>query len=105
MLESQNFGFLAAHDPTLAHHGALAEHYFSLEPRDCVAKLRQMSEYLAKLVAAYLGLEATAETSFVDVLRLLRDHRALPPGRGSVPLPAQGGQSRDPRPGGCLHPR
>ncbi|MFO7591688.1 MAG: hypothetical protein R6X23_12475 [Acidimicrobiia bacterium] len=42
--ETRNFGFLAAHDPTLAHYGGLAETYLDIEPKDTIVKIRQLAE-------------------------------------------------------------
>ena len=78
MMTSTNFGFLEPVDPVLARYGALAEHYFDLEPKDCTAKLRQMAEYMAQLVSARIGLELTPQDKFVDVLRRLSESGALP---------------------------
>jgi type I restriction enzyme R subunit len=77
-LASANFGYLAEVDPVLARYGALAEHYFALEPRDCVGKLRQMAELMAQLSAARVGIEVVQGDQFVDVLRLLQQRDVLP---------------------------
>ena len=50
-LSSASFGFMAECDQILGRYDALAEHYFALEPRDCVAKLRQIAEHMAQLTA------------------------------------------------------
>jgi len=78
ILSSANFGYLAECDPVLGRYGALAEHYFALEPRDCVAKLRQMTELMAQLSAARVGIEVLQEDSFLDVLRRLQQREVLP---------------------------
>jgi type I restriction enzyme R subunit len=77
-LASANFGYLAEVDPVLARYGALAEHYFALEPRDCVSKLRQMAELMAQLAAARVGIEVLQGDQFIDVLRMLQQRDALP---------------------------
>ena len=77
-LSSANFGLLVQCDQGLGRYGALAEHYFALEPRDCVAKLRQMAEHMAQLTAARVGIEVLQEDSFLDVLRNLQQRDVLP---------------------------
>lgn len=71
-MQSQNFGFLAAHDPLLARLGALAERYFTADPETSLLKCRQLSELLARQTVARLGVEGGEADSFADVLRLLR---------------------------------
>ncbi len=77
-LASANFGYLAEVDPVLARYGALAEHYFALEPRDSVSKLRQMAELMAQLAAARVGIEVLQGDKFIDVLRMLQQRDVLP---------------------------
>ncbi len=55
-LKSPNFSFLSPHDTQLVRLGALAEHFFVVDPVTCLMKLRQFAETLAQLVAAKAGM-------------------------------------------------
>ncbi|MDP4027756.1 MAG: type I restriction-modification system endonuclease [Gallionella sp.] len=76
-LPQTNFAHLEQHDEQLLRLGLLAEKYFAGDPNTCLLKLRQLSELLARLVAAKTGqLVAPEETQF-DLLRRLQDSGIL----------------------------
>jgi len=77
--QSDNFGFLEAHDVQLVRLGALAERYFHDDPNTCLIKLRQFAELLTQLIAAKTGLYEAGDESQADLLRRLRFERVLPP--------------------------
>ncbi len=64
-----NFGFLAEHDTQLSRLGALAERYFADDPSTCLIKLRQLAELLAQQVAARMGVYASPDEPFADLLQ------------------------------------
>ncbi len=73
-----NFGHLQEHSEQLLRLGMLAEKYFTEDPNTCLLKLRQLAELLAQMVAAQVGLFASAEESQRDLLRRLQDQGILP---------------------------
>jgi type I restriction enzyme, R subunit len=75
---TSNFAFLAGYDAQLVRLGALAERYFPDDPNTCLIKLRQLAELLAQQVAARVGLYASADEPFSDLLRRLKAERAAP---------------------------
>jgi type I restriction enzyme, R subunit len=75
---SSNFDFLAVHAERLARLGALAERYFFDDAPSALIKLRQLSESLAKVVAARHGLLPASTASFDEVLRTLKLRSVLP---------------------------
>jgi type I restriction enzyme R subunit len=76
--ESSNFEFLRRHNPQLVRLGALAEHFYHVDPNTCLIKLRQFAELLAQSTAARMGLYVSTEESQVNLLRRLRIERAIP---------------------------
>src|SRR5689334_3565994 len=73
-----NFDFLASHDERLARIGALAERYFFDDAPSVLIKLRQLSEFMAKDVAARHGLLPSSSVTFDEVLRTLKLRSILP---------------------------
>jgi type I restriction enzyme, R subunit len=73
-----NFAHLEAHDEQLVRLGMLAERYFADDPNTALLKLRQLTELLAQLVAAKVGLYASREEAQFDLLRRLQDQGILP---------------------------
>ena len=73
-----NFTHLKAHDEQLVRLGLLAERYFAEDPNTCLLKLRQLTELLAQLVAAQVGLFTSPEEKQVDLLRRLQDQGIVP---------------------------
>ena len=55
-LISPNFQFLKNHDPALVKQAAMAERYCLSDPNSSLAKLRLFGEFLAKNIAARLGI-------------------------------------------------
>jgi type I restriction enzyme R subunit len=76
---SDNFGFLAAHDPELVRLGADAERFFALDPDVSLVRLRQLGEQIAQRTAAMAGLAVPERESQNDLLRRLQDGRLLTP--------------------------
>lgn len=76
--EGGNFDFLERYDVQLVRLGALAERYFKEDPNTCLFKLRQFAELLAQQLAARMGLYASPEETFADLLQRLRVERAMP---------------------------
>ena len=76
---TSNFDFLAVHDDRFARLGALAERYFADDAPSALIKLRQLSEFLVKDVAARHALLPTSNVTFDDVLRTLKLKSVLPP--------------------------
>lgn len=76
---SQNFSFLAEHDPLLAKLAGQAEQYFFTDPNICLIKLRQFGEVLAQRVAAHVGVYTTEQDDQLKRLNTLRDRGALTP--------------------------
>ena len=70
-LTSDNFGFLAEHDPLLVQIAAAAERAFASDPNTTLIKLRQLGEALAQNIAARIGLPADSQTSQKDLLYTL----------------------------------
>ena len=56
-----NYGHLEQHDAQLVRLGLLAERYFPDDPNTSILKLRQLTEVLAQLVAAKVGLYTSPE--------------------------------------------
>ncbi len=76
-LVSSNFSFLAAHSGHLVRLAAQAERYLADDPNTCLIKLRQFTELLAQRVAANVGLYASGEDNFRDLLLRLQEKRIL----------------------------
>jgi type I restriction enzyme R subunit len=76
-MAGSNFSFLAGTAPVLARYGALAEQYFGIEPKDCVAKLRQLCEAMAQELAARSGLYIEHGMNFIEILRSLEHSGVL----------------------------
>ncbi|WP_372719358.1 type I restriction-modification system endonuclease [Novipirellula sp.] len=72
-----NFWFLEGHQPVLLAHAIRAERYVFEDPNTALFKLRQLAEFLAKEVAAKLGIVIDPNDTFLDVERRLRDRGAL----------------------------
>jgi type I restriction enzyme R subunit len=77
-LPQTNFAHLAQHDEQLLRLGMLAEKYFADDPNTCLLKLRQLSELLARLVAAKTGQLVAQEETQYDLLRRLQDSGIIP---------------------------
>jgi type I restriction enzyme, R subunit len=75
---TENFVFLADHDPDLVKIGALAERYFRDDPPTALIKLRQFAELLSKLIAARNAVYVGERETFEDTLRRLSYERILP---------------------------
>lgn len=73
MKASTNFAFLREHDVELVRLGTLAERSYHNDPVACLFRLRVFGEFLAKLVAARVGLYEDTEESQVQLLNRLRD--------------------------------
>ncbi len=73
-----NFAHLEKHDEQLVRLGMLAERYFPDDPNTSLLKLRQLSELLAQLVAAKVGLYTSRDEAQYDLLRRLQDQGILP---------------------------
>jgi type I restriction enzyme R subunit len=61
----------------LAKLGRLAERYFPEDPPTSLVKLRQFAEMAAREAAARQALLPNAQTSFDDILRVLRARSVL----------------------------
>ena len=83
-LTSNNFSFLAVHDPFLAKLAAQAEQYFFADPNICLIRLRQFGEVLAQRVAAQVGVYTTEQDDQLKRLNTLRDWGALTPEVSSI---------------------
>lgn len=77
-LPQTNFAHLQQHDEQLLRLGMLAEKYFAEDPNTCLLKTRQLSELLAKLVAAKTGQLVAPEETQYELLRRLQDSSILP---------------------------
>jgi len=73
MKASSNFAFLREHDVELVRLGTLAERSYHSDPVACLFRLRLYGEFLAKLIAARVGLYEDADESQVQLLNRLRD--------------------------------
>ena len=71
-MKSANFEFLRSYDLQLVKLGALAEHFFQVDPNTCLIKLRQFAELLAQWTAVNWGLTLSADESQADLLRRLK---------------------------------
>jgi len=69
---------LSAHDPRLAALGAQAGRYFREDPPTTIFKLRQLTELLAKLIAARHAVYRDDREAFEETLRRLSYDR-IPP--------------------------
>lgn len=76
---SENFYFLAEHDPLFVELSQSAENAFSSDPNTTLIKLRQLGEALAQHLAALSGIEFDEQTSQAELLyRLNRELRLEP---------------------------
>jgi type I restriction enzyme R subunit len=76
---SENFAFLAEHDPLFVELAGTAERAFSSDPNTTLIKLRQLGEALAQHLAALSGIDFDEQTSQADLLyRLNKDLRLEP---------------------------
>lgn len=73
-----NFAQLREHDEQLLRLGMLAEKYFPDDPNTSLLKLRQLSELLAQLVAAKVGIYVSSDEVQYDLLRRLQEQGILP---------------------------
>lgn len=73
-----NFTHLKEHDQQLLRLGLLAEKYFADDPNTCLLKLRQLTETLAQMLAASIGIVLRPEESQYHLLHRLRDQGILP---------------------------
>ena len=76
---SENFAFLAVHDPELARLGADAERFFARDPDVSLVRLRQLGEQLAQRAAAQTGVVLRPRESHYDLTRRLQDSGLLTP--------------------------
>lgn len=72
-----NFAFLSTHNPDLAKLGAIAEKLFPIDPAACVAKLRLLAEAITQNIARQLGLQASTQTSQLELLRAVDNRLRL----------------------------
>ena len=72
------FTHLKEHDEQLLRLGLLAEKYFAEDPNTCLLKLRQLSEILAQMLAASVGVTLRPDESQYHLLHRLRDQGILP---------------------------
>jgi type I restriction enzyme R subunit len=77
-LRSDNFAFLAAHDPELDRLGADAERFFARDPDVSVVRLRQLGEQLAQRAAARGGVPTSPKEKQYELLCRLEDRGQLP---------------------------
>ncbi|MBS1189558.1 MAG: hsdR [Rhodocyclaceae bacterium] len=83
MASSNNFLFLAEHDPVFLQLATTAEQVFAADPNTTLIKLRQLGEAIAQDIAARVGIEFDAETRQADLLfRLSREINLDPTIRG-----------------------
>lgn len=75
---SSNFTHLKEHDQQLLRLGLLAEKYFADDPNTCLLKLRQLTETLAQMLAASVGIVLRPDESQYHLLHRLRDQGILP---------------------------
>ena len=73
-----NFLFLQEHDEQLARLGLQAERYFATDPNTCLLKLRQVTELLARLLAARSGIATSTQEAQFELLQRLQDYGVLP---------------------------
>jgi type I restriction enzyme R subunit len=73
-----NFTHLQEHDEQLLRLGLLAERYFADDPNTCLLKLRQLTETLAQMLAASVGISLRVDESQYHLLHRLRDQGILP---------------------------
>ena len=73
-----NFAYLRQHDDQLARLGLLAEQYFPTDPNTTLLKLRQLTELLARQLAARAGILSGPEEQQSELLRRLQDYGVLP---------------------------
>ena len=76
-LASDNFWFLKPHDAQLVRYASVAEWSFSVDPNTCLIKLRQFSELLAQLSAAYSASYKYPDEKPVELLRRLQVERII----------------------------
>lgn len=67
-MQSENFAFLAEHDPLFVELAAGAERVFASDPNTTLIKLRQLGEALAQHMAALVGIEFDDRTTQADLL-------------------------------------
>lgn len=68
---SDNFNFLAEHDPQLVRLGGLAERFFYEDPNTCLIKTRQFAELLASHTAALTKQIVSERDTQLDILQAL----------------------------------
>lgn len=73
-----NFDFLSAHSQSLAALGLAAEKIFPHDPPSCVAKLRLLTEAIAKDVGHRIGLQLLQPTQ-AELLRAIDSRLGLDP--------------------------
>ncbi|MCA9785596.1 MAG: type I restriction-modification system endonuclease, partial [Candidatus Cloacimonetes bacterium] len=73
-----NFALLEPHDQQLVRLGMLAERYFADDPNTALLKLRQLTELLAQLLAANVGIYTSSEEAQYKLIRRLQDQGILP---------------------------
>ena len=71
-LQSPNFQFLNDLDPALVRQAAMAERYCLNDPPSSLAKLRLFGEFLAKNIAARIGIYTEGHYEQAQVLRELK---------------------------------
>lgn len=71
MNTSQNFAFLAEHDPIFLQLASSAERNFTTDPNTTLVKVRQLGEALAQDIATRLGVAFDNNIKQVDLINLL----------------------------------
>lgn len=69
---SQNFGFLAAHEPFLVVDGASAESHVYADPDSAMFKARRFAETLAKLLVVSTQVKVSGDTQHARIQALAR---------------------------------
>ena len=97
MTIKSNFLFLQEHDEQLASLGLQAERYFATDPNTCLLKLRQVTELLARLLAARSGIATSTQEAQFELLQRLQDYGVLRTCKLS-PMPSASRKSTAKRP-------
>ncbi len=75
--QQSNFWFLRDHDPLLLQLCTAAERNYHEDPNTTVIKLRQFGEAVVRHLAAVFNLEAPAEQTQAELLKLLQVRRLI----------------------------
>ncbi|MEO5731974.1 MAG: hypothetical protein ABI134_10535, partial [Byssovorax sp.] len=76
---SENFAFLAVHEPDMERLGSDAERFFAHDPDVSLVRLRQLGEHIAQRAAALAGVFIPERARQTDVIRRLQDNGLLTP--------------------------